>query len=530
MDLLASTIRSIVQKNTVNRAGGVVSIVSEKELLRRFLILGTDENTYYATSKEMSLVAIERLLPYIRANPDEALDETLDVSVNNLAPRNIHALAALALITASVATDDQRRKVIAAVPKIIRHGGELLTFVSLLDAMGSWGRFKRRAIQEFLKSKRPSDLSLTMLKYPQRQGWSMVDVVRLAHPKPHHPDVDRLYRWLTKGVDLREASEAGEIGRLWVAKHLLMREPMTAHEAAGIIREYRPPRELVPTTLLSFAEVWQALIPNLPALALLRALPVVTRVGALDAETRAVITTTLTAAVRRIHPFRWYAAAATYAAGRGRNEKEWHPDAEMSSLLHTITEASFAAYQPDMPRGVRLLVAIDVSGSMTSRATFGKKVYELSAAMAYLFHSAANVILFDTRWTKYVPPRDVTLTQYVASIDATGGGTDLSVPFTYAVGSGEPYDAIVVFTDNETWANQMPIGDFITKVFRRHCPKTKVVIVAMTATHYSVAPSDSLVLNVAGFDVAAPTLIERFVGVADRRCVGDDGDDGDDSA
>jgi len=48
-------------------------------------------------------------------------------------------------------------------------------------------------------------------------------------------------------------------------------------------------------------------------------------------------------------------------------------------------------------------------------------------------------------------------------------------------------------------------------MFRPKFPDTKIVLCAITATHYSFAPSDTKVLNVAGFDPSIPEVIEVFL-------------------
>jgi 60 kDa SS-A/Ro ribonucleoprotein len=91
--------------------------------------------------------------------------------------------------------------------------------------------------------------------------------------------------------------------------------------------------------------------------------------------------------------------------------------------------------------------------------------------------------------------------------------TDCSVPIRAALGDKMTYDAISLYTDNETWfGGQHPV-QALQEYRERRNPDAKLVSVAMTATGYSVADGavDARVLNVAGFDANAPALISDFI-------------------
>jgi hypothetical protein len=55
-------------------------------------------------------------------------------------------------------------------------------------------------------------------------------------------------------------------------------------DAARLIREHRLPREVVPTEYLRSAEVWRALLEEMPMTAMLRNLATMTRLGAIGAR------------------------------------------------------------------------------------------------------------------------------------------------------------------------------------------------------------------------------------------------------
>jgi 60 kDa SS-A/Ro ribonucleoprotein len=144
-------------------------------------------------------------------------------------------------------------------------------------------------------------------------------------------------------------------------------EPILAG-AAGLIRAYRLPCEVVPSPLLTRRDVWEALLEDMPYMALIRNLATMTRVGLLaplSAATRRV-----TERLRdgeglrrsRVHPLHILMALKTYSTGRGmRGTHTWTPVPEITEALDAAFYQAYAAVEP---AGCKLLVALDVSGSM----------------------------------------------------------------------------------------------------------------------------------------------------------------------
>lgn len=91
------------------------------------------------------------------------------------------------------------------------------------------------------------------------------------------------------------------------------------------------------------------------------------------------------------------------------------------------------------------------------------------------------------------------------------GGTDCSVPMTWALKNNVPVDSFFVYTDSETWAGS--VHPF--QALRRYRDKTgidsRLVVVGMTATEFTIAdPSDAGMMDVVGFDTAAPAIMNAF--------------------
>ena len=82
----------------------------------------------------------------------------------------------------------------------------------------------------------------------------------------------------------------------------------------------------------------------------------------------------------------------------------------------------------------------------------------------------------------------------------------------YAAARGLAVDAFCVFTDNETWAGDIHPHQALEQYRRTTGIAAKLVVVGMTATQFSIAnPDDPGMLDVVGFDTAAPAVMADFI-------------------
>jgi 60 kDa SS-A/Ro ribonucleoprotein len=69
----------------------------------------------------------------------------------------------------------------------------------------------------------------------------------------------------------------------------------------------------------------------------------------------------------------------------------------------------------------------------------------------------------------------------------------------------------VIYTDNETWAGTIHADEALRRYRERTGIRAKLVVVGMTSTGFTIAdPNDAGMLDVVGFDAAAPALIASF--------------------
>jgi 60 kDa SS-A/Ro ribonucleoprotein len=91
------------------------------------------------------------------------------------------------------------------------------------------------------------------------------------------------------------------------------------------------------------------------------------------------------------------------------------------------------------------------------------------------------------------------------------GGTDAALPMLYAAEAGREIDVFEVYTDNETWAGSIHPSQALRAYRQKSGINAKLISVGLTATEYSIAdPNDAGMMDVVGFDTAAPSLMASF--------------------
>ena len=91
------------------------------------------------------------------------------------------------------------------------------------------------------------------------------------------------------------------------------------------------------------------------------------------------------------------------------------------------------------------------------------------------------------------------------------GGTDCALPMLDALRRRIPVDCFVVLTDSETWAGSVHPAEALRNYRVEMDLPAKLAVVAMVSNGFSIAdPEDGGMLDVVGFDAAAPQLIADF--------------------
>lgn len=506
-----------------NSAGGYVFELGPMDRLRRFLVLGTEGGTYYAGERKHT----EQALAGVRTALDElgeaAVAEIVAVSIDGRAPRNDEAIYALAM-AAGHSNPDVRKAALSRLGAVCRIGTHLFQFMEAVQHFRGRGRALNAAIRHWYLDKDPDALAYQLVKYRQRGGWSHRDVLRLVKPKAAglSAEMDKLLGWVARGdVDLERLPDS-------VYAYERAQQAATPAQTAGLIGRYgtKLPWEALNTDHLTDPAVIEALVPNMPLGALVRQLGRMSAAGSLKPMGR--LTQVTAERIRdednvrksKLHPIKVLSALATYAQGRGvRGSLAWEPTRE---IVDALDDAFYMAFKNVEPTGKRHLLALDVSGSMTWGEIAGVPglVPRVgSAAMAMVQARSGDpyhVVAFSGGMMPISISDRERLDDVLAKVNNLPfDRTDCALPMLYAIHHGLEVDVFVVYTDNETWAGQIHPVQALQQYRQQSGIDAKLVVVGMTATEFSIAdPADKGMLDVVGFDSAAPGLIADFA--ADR--------------
>lgn len=528
-----------------NDEGGFVWAVDRWTRLRRFLILGSEGGTYYATEKRATQENVACVRECIAEDGARTVNEIVAVSEGGRAPKNDSALFALA---SCMALGDRDTKLAAglSLPRVARIGTHLFDFVAYAESQRGWGVMLRKAIQNWYASKPAEKLAYDVIKYRQRNGWSHRDVLRLAHPfgPSFGKDADSaetptghgvIYDFVTHG---NWEAGAFEILDGFVAAQ----NSESPADTADLIRRYGLPREALLTEHLNDIEVWKAMLDkDMPIMAMTRNLATMTRNGVLgELDYRKIVTAALAdeekIAKSRLHPFSILLALTTYRSGQGfRGGNTWKP---ISQITDALDQAFYLAFGNVQPTGKRMLLGLDVSGSMNGSYIAGSNLSALEGTGAMAMVTAAVEDVCDAvtfshatgnvwgqgsnagwRGVGGLEPMDLSkrrrLDDIVMEMYKRGramGGTDCALPMLYALDQKLDYDAFVIYTDSETWVGSIHPKQALDQYRRETGIHARSVVVGMVANNFSIAdPRDPGMLDVVGFDASAPALISEFV-------------------
>jgi len=359
------------------------------------------------------------------------------------------------------------------------------------------------------------------VKYAQRNGWTHRDLLRLAHPRPADDEHKALFRYITAGARDLVRPEYGYTALLEAIAELAATTSLA--RAAALIAEHRLPREVVPTELLNSSEVWLALLRDMPPTALIRNLVTMTRAGVFAGRGEGLrrVTDLLGDGERlrraRVHPIAVLMALRTYASGHGlRGGHTWEPAPQVVDALDAAFYLAFKAVEPS---GKRIVLALDVSGSMSMGnvgGVAGLSPREASAALALVTAATEadyRIMAFSHQLVPLrISPRQ-RLDDAVRAVSGLPfGGTDCALPMVWALKERVPADMFVILTDNETWFGQDGHPVQALREYRERMDiAAKVAVVGMTATGFSIAdPADGGMMDLVGFDSAMPGLIADF--------------------
>lgn len=504
-------------------------IVSELEQLRRFIVLGTTGGTYYHSEPDLTLYNAKAIIKLIGSSGPLVVNEIVDFSVNNRAPKKDPALFALALCVV-FGSDATRKLAYKAVEKVCEIPTHLFSFIDYCEKLGEeankgtgWGRARKRTIASWYNSKSTKDLIYHTTKYKQRGGWSNRDILRLAHVKPVDRDHDLIYKYITSGelqFDAEEVSDTEAFDRLVACDEVMRAE--SVEQVCELITKFNLVREHIPTEWLKEPQVWEALLPKMPLNALVRNLGRLSNLGLLEKNSACTMSAldkladTIAIKKAKVHPFNVLVAHTMYSKGGegGLGKLRWKPNSQITSALDDLYYSSFDYVEP---ANKRFMLAIDVSGSMTWTKIAGTDVMMCSEGAAAMGMTIArtepesHIVAFSGNLSKLPIDRKSSLKEAFQAVRSqVFGGTDCSLPMTYALKNKLDIDCFVVITDNENNYSKSP-SESLREYRSQMGIDARLIVVSMAGSYRTIAdPNDKGMLDISGFDSAGPRILRDF--------------------
>lgn len=519
-----------------NSNAGFSFAIDDWARLDRFLILGAEGGSYYATERKLTRDNAQAVHRCLQQDGRRVVARIVAISDQGRAPRNDPALFALAM-AAKLGDLDTRQAAFAALGQVARIGTHLFHFAEFVKALGGWGRGTMRAFSRWYTEMEVGRLAFQAVKYQSRDGWSHRDLLRKTHPVARDDRQQAIFHWMTRGWEsVGETPHPDQVlAMIWAferAKRL--RDEKDVALLVALIRQYRLPHECVPTEMKRYPEVWEALLPEMGLTAMLRNLGKMTEVGLLgafsDAERLVVSRLGQGEALRkaRVHPLQVLVALNTYAQGHGEKGKlSWKP---RRKIVDALDRAFYLAFGAVEPTHARTLLALDVSGSMAMSTIAGMGAITPrvgSAAMALVtaavepdheivgFTNGTGRSMHHGLGTGLSPlglsPRSRLDHVVKAVSDLPFGGTDCALPMLWAAENRMPVDLFCVYTDSETWAGDIHPVQALQAYRQTMGIGARLVVIGMVSNGFSIAdPDDGGMLDVVGFDTATPSIISDF--------------------
>ncbi|KAJ3194708.1 60 kDa SS-A/Ro ribonucleoprotein [Irineochytrium annulatum] len=327
----------------------------------------------------------------------------------------------------------------------------------------------------------------------------------------------------TSKLEENAEMETKTVGFLEVTDQVLKCGEKDIDKVVSAIKNHRLAREHIPSSLLNSVAIWGALLAaNMGMTAMIRNLAKMTAVGLLKPLSDAVdlvcksLRDPVKLAKARIHPFNVLVALNQYKQGRGHlGSLTWEP---VSEVLDALDDAFYASFNAVEPTGKRHLVGLDVSGSMSFCKVVGNDAINCAMAAAAMCMTLlrteprTHVVAFQDR----LVPLNLFKTDSLDAVlrktrNLPFGSTDCGQPILYALENGIEVDVFVIYTDNETYAGKVHPCEALKRYRRKMGIPARMIVVGLASNEFSIAdPEDAGMMDVVGFDSAAPSIMREF--------------------
>ncbi len=493
---LFGTARGVKRADTWNQAGGRAYQLADRAALAQLAMTGTLANAFYMDADAQLAELLEAAR---KVEPDFLAKAAI------YARRNGHMKDTPTVLLAVLASISPEH-LAQAFPRVIDNGRMLRTFVQVMrsGATGrrSLGTRPKKLIQAWLNE--ASDEAL--LRASVGQSPSLADVIKMVHPKPASQAREAFYAWLI--------GRPADVGRLprQVQEYLAFQATVGGAPVPDVPFQMLTNLPLNQRQWTRIAERagWQMLRMNLNTFL---------RHGVFDRPSmrRAVaarLADRKAIAKARVFPYQLMAA--------------WmHIDDKMPSEIRDALAAAMEIAVENVPElAGRIVVAPDVSGSMTSPVTGHRKgatttmryvdVAGLVASAILRRNPAARVMPFDTKvYDVDIDARTPVVENAKQLASYWGGGTACSAPLVKLNAEKARVDMVILVSDNQSWVDGSysnggtTVMKEWTKLKRRN---QNAKLVCLDIAPYANTPAHDRpdVLNIGGFSDVTFDLIATF--------------------
>src|SRR5215212_512769 len=131
-------------KQVANSAGGFSFAVTDWDRLDRFLILGGEGGSYYATERKLTQENAQSIINCASIDPERTVNRICAISEEGRAPKNDPAIFAMALLSNH---EKAKTHVFANLNRVCRIGTHLFQYVEMVQEFRGWGKGLMKAIQ-----------------------------------------------------------------------------------------------------------------------------------------------------------------------------------------------------------------------------------------------------------------------------------------------------------------------------------------------------------------------------------------------
>jgi 60 kDa SS-A/Ro ribonucleoprotein len=337
------------------------------------------------------------------------------------------------------------------------------------------------------------------------QNPSLVDVIKLVHPKPLTPERRAFYGYL-----LGHSHDAA-----------LLPEIVRSYEEfkAGLTLEVPDVPFQMLTALSLTTKQWVAIACNASWQTTRMNLNTFARHGVFQVpQMVSTIASRLKdpLEIRKARAFPYQLLAAYQAAGEG--------------VPHAITEALQDAMEiatANVPAiAGKVYVLVDVSGSMASpvtgqrgTATSKTRCIDAAALVAACIlrnNPLAEVIPFEQKVLTDLKlnPRDSVMTNAQKLAAVGGGGTNCSAPLAWLNAKRATGDTLIFLSDNESWMDtarrNATAMDAEWRIYKQRNPQARLACLDFVPNATTQVASDHDILNIGGFSDAVFELLAQF--------------------